>query len=227
MELTPAAGRTQRRHRTLAATLLTTLVTLAAGTVARAQQSKLNLAPTATYDNRYEIYGGIGFQNGQAGQALPKRFNSATAEALGTYWITSKLGVAGDYRFSGGTTPVLSPYYNRVAIFENIFMGGVQYRGPKGRYAAIDYHAFAGAAHGTFDSAISGYPGGSPVSATDIGLYSNRTSPYFALGGSVDFNYSKNLAIRLQPDLILEHFGTDLREFFAVSGGVVYRFGKR
>ena len=190
-------------------------------------RAKLSLAPTATYDNRYEVYGGIGFMNSQPGQALPKRANLATAEAMGTYWLTSKLGVAGDYRFAGGTAPVLSPYYNRVAVYQQIFMGGVQYRGPKGRYAAVDYHGFAGASRGTFDSAINGYPGGSPVTATSIGLYTNRTSPFFALGGSVDFNYSKNLAVRLQPNLILEHFGTELREFVAVSGGVVYRFGKR
>ena len=29
--------------------------------------------------------------------------------------------------------------------------------------------------------------------------------------------------MRLSPDLILEHFGTETREFFAISGGVVYR----
>jgi hypothetical protein len=43
----------------------------------------------------------------------------------------------------------------------------------------------------------------------------------------VDINRSKNWAIRLSPDLILEHFGTETREFFAISGGVVYRIGKR
>jgi hypothetical protein len=48
-----------------------------------------------------------------------------------------------------------------------------------------------------------------------------------ALGGSVDINKSKNWAIRLSPDLILEHFGSETREFFAISGGVVYRIGKR
>ena len=48
-----------------------------------------------------------------------------------------------------------------------------------------------------------------------------------ALGGSVDINKSKNWAIRLSPDLMLEHFGTETRTFFAISGGVVYRIGKR
>ena len=54
-----------------------------------------------------------------------------------------------------------------------------------------------------------------------------RWAPVVALGGSVDINRSKNWAIRLSPDLILEHFGTGTREFFAISGGVVYRIGKR
>jgi hypothetical protein len=40
----------------------------------------------------------------------------------------------------------------------------------------------------------------------------------------LDFNRSKNWALRLSPDLILEHFGNEEREFFSISGGVVYRF---
>ena len=36
-------------------------------------------------------------------------------------------------------------------------------------------------------------------------------------------NRSKNWAVRLSPDLILDEFGSDTREFFAISGGIVYR----
>lgn len=192
-------------------------------------QGKLAAAAHATYDNRYEVYGGVNFMNFQAGQNLPKRMNFAGAEAMGTYWLTNHLGVAADYRFEGGTTPVFAnPIYNRVAVYQQIGMAGVQYRGPKGRYAAIDYHALAGVSHGTFDSATTQYHGTAPpLTATQIGLYTNRTKPIAAIGGSIDFNYSKNIAVRLQPDLILEHFGTQTREFFAISGGVIYRFGKR
>lgn len=193
-------------------------------------QSRAKLEPgrAASYDNKYEVYGGIGFMNGQAGQNLPKRYNLGVAEAMATYWLGDHLGVAADYRFAGGTTPLFpNPYYNRVVVTQNIFAGGVQWRGPKNRYAAIDYHALAGASHGTFDRAILAFPGGSPISATGLGLYPNKTSFWGAVGGSIDFNYSANIAIRLQPDLIFEHFGTELREFVAVSGGVVYRFGRR
>lgn len=49
----------------------------------------------------------------------------------------------------------------------------------------------------------------------------------FAVGGSVDFNRSKRLALRIQPDLIFERYGTETREFFSLSGGVLYRFGKK
>ncbi len=209
------------------AALLACLPLLAA--LPAAAQNKLAAASHATYDNRYEVYGGVNFMNFQAGQNLPKRMNFAGAEALGTLWLTDHLGVAADYRFEGGTTPVFAnPIYNRVAVYQNIGMAGVQYRGPKGRYAAIDYHALGGLSHGNFDSAMREYHGVAPaLTASQVGLYTNRTKPIFALGGSVDFNYSKNIAVRLQPDLILEHFGTETREFFAISAGVIYRFGKR
>jgi hypothetical protein len=182
----------------------------------------------ASYDNRYEIYGGLSFMNGQAGQNLPKRYDMGGGEGMFTYWLGDHLGVAADYRWEAGTTPIFpNPYYNRVLVMQNIYSGGVQWRGPKNRYVAIDYHALFGASRGTFDHAIQNFPGGSPISATGIGLYPNTTTPWGAAGGSIDFNYSANIAIRIAPDLIVEHFGTETREFVSVSGGVIYRFGKK
>ena len=193
-----------------------------------AQNGKLAPRPIADYQNKYEGYGGLSFLNFQAGQNLPKRMNLGGGEVMGTWWVLDRLGVAADYRIEAGTTPVLPVHgFNRVLVTQNIGMAGVQYRGPKGRYAAVDYHALGGVSHGTFDSAIKNYPGGTPYTTADLGLYSNRTKPFYALGGSIDFNYSRKIAIRVQPDLILEHFGTELREFVSVSGGVVYRFGRR
>jgi hypothetical protein len=181
-----------------------------------------------TYDNRFEIYGGLNFMNGQAGQNLPKRYNMGGAEGMFTYWLGDHLGIAADYRWGGGTTPIFpNPYYNRVLVMQSIYSGGVQWRGLKNRYIAIDYHALAGVSQGTFDHAIQNFPGGSPISATGIGLYPNSSTPWGAVGGSIDFNYKPNIAIRLAPDLAFEHFGTELREFVSVSAGVIYRFGKR
>ncbi len=201
---------------------------LAAGLVAgsaplaHAQNGKIGPAAPVTYDNKYEAYGGINYMNFQAGQNLPKRMNLAGAELSFTYWTPiSHLGVTADYRGEAGTTPVYpspgSSNPSRQLVYMNMGMAGVSYRGPKGHYAAIDYHALIGADHGVFDG----------PTTYNVGLYTNRTKPIGAFGGSLDYNYSKNIAVRLSPDLIIEHFGTEYREFFAISGGVIYRFGKR
>jgi hypothetical protein len=191
-----------------------------------------------SYENRWDIYGGLAFLNGQAGQNLPKRFNMGGGEAQFTYWLTHKLGVAADYRFGAGTTPVnavgaQSPVnFNRVLVMEHIFAGGVQYRGPRNRYVAINYHAFAGGDYGIFDYAVTHYPGVSTIAACPIeqpgqhgnlGLYCNHVAPWGAVGGSIDFNQGAKFAVRLAPDLTFEHFGTELREYFGISLGLVYR----
>jgi len=219
----------------------------APGTVAITAANAAALAAPYTgpkYTNRWEIYGGLLFMNGQAGQNTPVRYNMGGGEFMGTYWLgnrhggpLSKLGIIADYRFGAGTTPVISPYYNRVLVMQSIQSGGVQYQGPKNRYASINYHALAGGTYGIFNYAVNHYPGGSPVSACPsivsptqngtIGLYCNHVAPYGSIGGSIDFNQSQKFAVRLQPDLTFEHFGTETREFFSISLGGLYRFGKK
>ena len=197
-------------------------------------------SPAASYDNRWEVYGGLTYMNGQAGQNLPKRYDMGGGEAMGTYWLgnhfgipNNHLGLVADYRIGAGTTPLLARAsvfgLNRILVYQNILSGGLQYRSIKNRYAAIDFHVLAGATHGTFDTAITGDPPNQPQEPTTalVGVYSNRTSPWAAAGGSIDFNYAPKVAIRLQPDLVFEHFGTETREFFGISLGVVYRLGKR
>ncbi len=218
----------------------------APGTVAIPKTTAAALAPYTgpKYDNRWELYGGLLFMNGQAGQNTPVRYNMGGAEVMATYWLGSakvkKLGVIGDFRFGAGTTPVISPFYNRVVVMQSIPSGGLEYRGPRNRYAAIDFHVLGGESYGDFNYAVNHYPGGSPVSACaaqegidgygnkgTLGLYCNHWAPWGAAGGSVEFNESAKLAIRLQPELVFEHFGTETREFVAVSAGAVYRFGTK
>jgi hypothetical protein len=221
--------------------------TAAPGTAPLPKATAAALAPYTgpKYDNRWEVYGGLLFMNGQAGQNLPKRYNLGGIDVMGTYWLGGPkdsywrrhLGLAADYRFGAGTTPLISPYYNRVVAMQSIFAGGVQYRGPKNRYVAIDLNALAGGDQGIFDYATNHYPGGSPVSSCpgnqqpgqrdNLGLYCNHVAPWAMAGGSMEFNESARLAIRIQPDLIFEHFGTETREFVSVSAGVVYRLGKK
>jgi hypothetical protein len=188
--------------------------------------SKIGPTAPVTYDNKYEIFGALNFQNFQAGQSLPKRMNLGGGEFLATYWLTKNLGLGLDYRIDAGTTPVFANAFvnNRPLVYLNTFMGGAQYRGPKNQFYAINYHAYAGVSHGTFTYSTKDVP---PLYYPTIGLYTNRTKPMAALGASVDFNLSKRMAIRLSPDLILEHFGTETREFVSVSGGVIWRYGKK
>jgi hypothetical protein len=196
---------------------------LQAGTSQAQTASKLGPAEPVSYANRYEVYGGLAFMNFMAGQHLPKRMNMGGAEFQGTYWLTRKIGLTADYRGLAGTTPVNPNIYrvDRPVVYMNMVLFGAQYRGPKNQYAAINYHAYAGPSFGVFDAGTGGQP------PQLFGLYTNRTGAIVALGGSLDVNRSKHWAVRVSPDLILEHFGTGTREFVAVSGGVLYRFGKK
>lgn len=193
--------------------------------------SKIGPKAPVTYDNRYELYGGLNFMNFQAGQNLPKRMNMGGGELMGTYWFMRNLGVAADYRFDAGTTPVTpNPFVNnRPLVYMHTGMLGVQYRGPRNQYVAVDYHALFGVGVGVFDYSLKDLPPYTgPLSPRgQVGLYTNRVKPMAALGGSLDFNRTKNWAVRISPDLILEHFGTETREFVSVSAGVVYRFHKK
>jgi hypothetical protein len=212
----------------MAAVLVAGLLTMAGGMQA---QTKLGPSAPVTYDNKYEVYSGLNYMNFTAGQDLPTRMDFGGGEIEGTYWLTGKWGLAAEYRGEAGTTQVFPDAFlgiHRPLVYMNMGLVGAQYRGPKNQHAALDFHAYGGMAHGVFDAGTQGAAFGLNFTpsgnAQTVGLYNNHTAPIFALGGSLDMNRSKNWAIRLSPDLILEHFGTETRTFFAISGGVVYRF---
>jgi hypothetical protein len=229
------ARKPSTKTRTTFGALLTTMLLatflLRGTTPLQAQASKIGPEAPANYDNRYEVYGGLSFMNFQAGQNLPTRMNMGGGEVEGTYWLSgtsrwrTHLGVTGDYRFEAGTTPTFpspaSVNPQRELVRMNIGMAGVQWRGPKNHYASLNYHALAGVGAGDFSQA---YYNGQQI---NVGLYDSTIKPMGVVGVSLDYNRSKNLAVRIQPDLVFEHFGTETREFFSLSAGVVYRFGKR
>jgi hypothetical protein len=218
-----------RRSLTMAAMLAACGLAMFVGRVQA--QTRIGPAAPVTYDNKYEVYGSLNYMNFKAGEDLPKRMNLGGGEFEGTWWVTPKWGAAAEYRGDAGTTQVFpnAQIYgiHRPLVYMNMGLFGVQYRGPKNQHAAIDFHAYGGFASGVFDAGTQGAgptPGLSAASnAQIVGLYADHTAPLFALGGSLDMNRSKNWAIRLSPDLILEHFGNETREFFSISGGIVYR----
>jgi hypothetical protein len=219
----------RRRFFAFAIATVAALGGFAASSVARAQDT-FKPPPPVTYTEKYEVYGGINFMNGQAGQNLAKRYNMGGGEIEGTYWITPKLGAAADIRWDGGTTPVQPAgqtvgVQTRPFVSQFIYMGGVQYHWFGNQLAGVNLHALAGATSGTYDHSNPGLPANVFFPAT--GLYTNHTSFNGGVGGSVDFNRSSRMAFRIAPELVFEHIGTELREYFYVSGGVIYRFGKR
>jgi hypothetical protein len=197
------------------------MVLLAGAGVASAQ-GKLGAAAPVTYTNKWEGYLGFTLNNFQAGQNVTSHMNLGGIEVEGTRWLNQRWGIAADGRMDAGTTPVTpNPYDNaRVLVYRETFMGGVQMRGPKNQYAALGLQALAGASHGTFSQ-------GPSVAPELVGLYTDRTKPMFSVGATVDVNLSARMAIRLAPALILENYGTETREWFGMSGGVVYRFGQK
>ena len=163
--------------------------------------AKIAAAAPVTYDNKYEIYGGINFMNFQAGQHLPKRMNLGGGELLGTYWLSTKflrdLGRA-EYRGEAGTTPVFAKpngfrtIDSRPLVYMNMGMVGAQYRGPKNQYAALNYHGLCRRVARDVRLHARRTAGSADWSQV-TGLYSNRTKPMVALGGSVDFNLYEEL----------------------------------
>jgi hypothetical protein len=219
-------GPRRNGFRAMTGVMIAALLMTVVGQATAQVKSKIGPAAPVTYDNRYEVYGGLSFMNFQAGQDLPTRMNMGGGEVAGTYWVLPRLGASAEWRGEWGTTPVHPNAFNvnRPLVSLNMGLLGVQYRGPKNQHAAVNYHAYFGAAQGVFDSGTGHVPA---QYLPTIGLYTNRTKGIAALGGSIDFNRSKNLAVRFSPDLILEHFGSETREFFSISGGVIYRFGHR
>lgn len=221
----------------------------APGTVAMNTPSATAIAPSsfATYDNKWQVFGGLMYANHQPGQDLTARSSMGGVEAEATYWLgQSKIktwGIAADYRFMAGTSQAAPQAkaiagLDRTLVMEQAFTGGVEYRTPfHNRYVGVDLHAMAGGDYGIFNYGLTHNPSYAtlPIAScpaeitakrpTSVGFYCNHLAPYGYWGASFDFNESRKLAIRLQPDMTFEHFGTETREFFSISLGVMYRFG--
>ena len=63
----------------MAALLVAGLLTLASAQA----QTKLGPAAPVTYDNKYEVYGGLNFMNFMAGQDIPRRMDFGGGELEG------------------------------------------------------------------------------------------------------------------------------------------------
>ena len=211
---------------------LLALATVALLTPAIATAQRIGPPAPIVYNNKWELYGGLSYFNFKAGEDLTHRMNLGGAEISGTYWLNQRWGATADYRGGAGTTDILPQAkvfgIHRPLVFVNAALFGVQYRWIANQHVAVTPHAYGGIAMGVFDDGTQGAgptPGASATSNAQVaGLYPDKSAPLIAAGTSLDFERSQNWAFRLSPDIILEHFGNEEREFFSISGGVVYRF---
>ncbi len=176
-----------------------------------------------TYDNKYEIYGGLAFSHFNGGPSLVNGTNLGGFDVQGTRWFTPRLGATVNLRGYYGTQAVV-PNDLRITgpfIYQHQALGGVSIRGPKSQHAALNFHALVGASYGVFNSALD--PGETPQ---QFGMFGNGFALATALGGSLDLNRSSKVALRISPDYLLTNFGSGRQHEFAISVGILYRLSR-
>ncbi len=178
------------------------------------------------YDNKYEIYGGIGSAHFNAGPSLLSGANLGGFDVSGTRWLTPHLGATANVRGYYGTSGAqVNPFgVKGPFVMEHLGMGGVTYRAKQNIHAALDFHALFGFDYGTFSSALGNIPGTStPVTPAQVGFFNDGATFATALGGSIDLNRSPQLAFRISPDYLYTRFGGVTQNEFTISVGILYR----
>ena len=178
------------------------------------------------YDNKYDIYGGIGFAHFNAGPSLLSGSNLGGFDIEGTRWLTPRLGATANVRGYYGTngTQVNSFGVKGPFVMEHLGMGGVTVRAKQNIHAALDFHALFGVDYGTFSSDLGTQRNSSqPVTPPQVGFFNDGATFATALGGSIDLNRSPQLAFRVSPDYLYTRFGGVTQNEFAISVGILYR----
>jgi hypothetical protein len=193
------------------------------------------------YDNKYEIYGGLGFSHFKSGPALAAGANLGGFDVQGIYWLTGRLGATANLRGYYGTQGVNPNQYNIGGpfVFEHLFLGGATYRLIAGEHASLNAHAMVGGGYGIFSHALGNnpFPPFNAVQPRDVGMYNDGLGLATTIGGSLDLNRSPRLALRISPDWIMTRYGgygtpstipsqfiTHSQNEFGISVGILYRF---
>jgi len=192
------------------------------------------------YDNKYEVYGGLGFSHFKSGPSLAQGANLGGFDVQGTWWLTGRLGATANLRGYYGTQGVdPNPYgVGGPLVFEHMFLGGATYRLIAREHAALSAHGMVGGADGVFSHGLGNAPlTGVAVQPRDVGMYNDGLGLATTIGGSLDLNRSPRLALRISPDWIMTRYGgygtpstipspfvTRSQNEFGISVGILYRF---
>jgi hypothetical protein len=230
-----------RRFFALFVTVVALALLAASGLKASAQSNQIPLLsdPLAglKYDNRYELYVGMGYARLIAGPTLIDGTSMGGLDIQGTRWMTRKWGLMANVRtYYGNGRIIPNPYnVNYPLEMQHLFLAGPEYLGPHNKHAALTLHAVAGAAYGIFDTTLGTHDPttGTPItlSTGQVGLFNSGVNFGAEVGGTIDLNRSPNWVFRIAPDLQLTNYqpvgGSGIQKNFAISVGAMYRFKKK
>lgn len=181
------------------------------------------------YNNKWEIYGGMGYEHFDAGPQLVKGASLGGVDVQVARYFTPRWAAVGNYRGYFGSTGAQPNAYGIRGPFvaEHFFVGGPEYRLLYNRHLSLNLHAYVGGVYGDFQRSTS--PLTTKQVQSFLGLYTDQWSIASVIGGSIDLNRSARWAFRIEPDAVLTHYNnpggpSGVQQQFAISVGVVYRF---
>jgi hypothetical protein len=175
------------------------------------------------YDNRWEVYVGIGYERFKAGPNFAENSALGGFDVQGTRWFTQRLGATANARGYYGTSPATPNTFNIRGPFvsNHMFMAGPELLGPHNIHAAITLHALAGGAYGRFNADLGPYAPG------QVGLFNNGFNFAGDVGATLDLNRSPHIAFRIAPDMLVTRYGGSFAPDFGISVGFLYRFNAK
>lgn len=181
-------------------------------------------AVTETYTHRWDVYAGGEYMRFRPG---PSIHNSGMGGwTLGfTRYFNPRLGITADAQGYNGTNSLGAtggPYHT----FNSKFSVYPFTIGPLYRFYGTSKWSVSGAAqigiiYGFFDKNTNGIP------PELVGFYPASVVGAARVSGNLDYNVSPELAVRISPFVLLDHFGGNYDHNQGFMMGVVYRFGRQ
>lgn len=182
---------------------------------------------TDTYTHRWEVYTGGGYMRFRPG---PYIHNSGMGGWIvgATRYFTPRLGITVDVRGFYGNNSLgavqgggYNTYNSKFSVFP--FTIGPQYRLYGSPKISVTAALQVGDIYGYFDQNTGPFP---PAS---VGFYPASNVGAAIASVNLDYNLSPGMAVRIAPNMLLDHFGghgnIDHNQGFQV--GIVYRFGRQ
>jgi hypothetical protein len=183
-----------------------------------------------SYDNRWDLSLGAGYDHMKAGPNLLQGANLGGLDMDGSFWLSRHWAIEGSgrgYLGTSGTAPNSPNNVKGPVVKEYFFVGGVEVLGPHNKHGAIFAHAMVGGVYGDFQKDLLGQP------PQDFAFYNNQMAPAGIIGGHFDLNRSDHWVFRITPDAIVKRYSIDYGAKtnstdvnFAISAGVEYKFTK-